>query len=134
MWKINKTYDWAGLKSKFSWIRDMEGVPQDPIFHVEGDVEIHTRMVMNELMNLTEFQDLDEQSQHIFFATALLHDVEKRSTTVIESDGRITSKRHAKKGEYTAREILYKKVPAPFQIKEVIAKLVSLSRFTLVDF
>lgn len=124
MWKINKTYDWEALRTSFSWIRDMEGVPQSPLFHAEGDVAIHTRMVMEALLGLSAFQELAEQEQHILLAAALLHDVEKRSTTVHEPDGSITSRGHARKGEYTARRILYTDVPAPFPIKEQIAKLV----------
>lgn len=124
MWKIFSTYDWGKLKSTFEWIRDMQGVPQDPIFHGEGDVEVHTRMVTEALIGLDEFKMLNEQDQHILFASALLHDVEKRSTTVIEDDGRITSKGHAKKGELTARSILYTEVETPFFIREAITKLV----------
>lgn len=124
MWKIYNTFDWEKLKSEFEWIRDMQGVPQDPIFHGEGDVEIHTKMVAEALTDLDEFKSLDEQDQHILFASALLHDVEKSSTTVIEDDGSITSKGHAKKGEITSRNILYTEVETPFFIREAIAKLV----------
>jgi len=124
MWKIIENKDWENIRESFSWIRDMEGVPQDPIFHAEGDVAVHTRMVMNELLKLTEFQNLKLQDQEILFASALLHDVEKRSTTVIESNGRITSAKHALKGEYSARSILYKQIKTPFVIREAIAKLV----------
>ncbi|GAL84207.1 hypothetical protein MYP_1435 [Sporocytophaga myxococcoides] len=81
-------------------------------------------MVTEALIGLDEFKMLNEQDQHILFASALLHDVEKRSTTVIEDDGRITSKGHAKKGELTARNILYTEVETPFFIREAIAKLV----------
>ena len=105
-------------------MRDMQGVPQDPIFHAEGDVEIHTRMVLEALQELEEFKLLPEQDQHILLAAALLHDVEKRSTTVTETDGRVTSYGHAKKGELTSRRILYLDVPTPFPIREQIAKLV----------
>lgn len=124
MWKINNNYDWEALRASFSWIRDMEGVPQDPVFHAEGDVAVHTRMVVEALLGLSAFQDLPEHEQHLLIAAALLHDVEKRSTTVHETDGSITSRGHARKGEYTARRILYTDVPAPFAIKEQVAKLV----------
>jgi predicted kinase len=56
-----------------------------------------------------------------------MHDIEKRSTTAEEfRDGRmcIVAPRHAKKGEYTAREILYKDYACPFKIREYICKLV----------
>ena len=124
IWKINDTYNWTALEQKFDWIRDMKNVPQSPIYHAEGDVAIHTQMVLEELFQLDEYQYLNEQDQHILAAAALLHDVEKRSTTVIESEKRITSKGHAKKGEYTARSILYKDVSTPFRIRETVAKLV----------
>lgn len=57
-------------------------------------------------------------------AAALLHDVEKRSTSVDEGGGIITSKGHARRGEYTARTILYRDIPTPFHIRENIAALV----------
>ena len=124
MWKIIENQNWEAIENQFSWIRDMQGVPQNPVYHAEGDVAIHTKMVKNALLNLPEYQALDEQDQQILLATALLHDVEKRSCTKTELDGKITSKGHAKKGEYTARTILYKNLKTPFKIREKIAKLV----------
>ena len=105
----------------------MAAVPQDPEWHGEGDVLTHTKMVADALFRLPEYQALDEQAQHILFAAALLHDVEKRSTTTSEErDGRIriVSPRHAKKGEHTARQILYCDLAAPFAVREAVAKLV----------
>jgi predicted kinase len=124
MWRLTENKDWASLKKQFSWVRDMEGVPQDAIHHAEGDVEIHTQMVIKELLNLPAYQLLNEQNKEILFVAALMHDIEKRSTTVIENDGRITSAGHAKKGEKTARQILYVDIYTPFLIREQIAKLV----------
>ncbi len=124
MWQIINTTNWKIIRNKFSWIRDMEAVPQNPIYHAEGDVAIHTEMVMNALLRLPEYKVLNEQDQQILFATALLHDVEKRSCTKTELDGRITSKGHAKKGAFTARTILYKDIKTPFEIRERISKLV----------
>ncbi|MFK7925161.1 MAG: HD domain-containing protein [Bacteroidia bacterium] len=121
--------DWDALEAQFSWLRDMHAVPQDPIWHAEGDVFVHTKMVAEALLNLPEYKSLDLQSQHILLVAALLHDVEKRSTTRTEQiDGveRIVSPRHALKGEYTARSILYQDLVAPFEIREQICKLVRL--------
>jgi hypothetical protein len=69
-------------------------------------------------------ETINRQDQEILWAAALLHDVEKRSTTVTEPDGSITSAGHARKGEMTARQILYKDIPTPFYIRGQIAKLV----------
>lgn len=124
MWQIINTTKWEEIHQSFDWIRDMEDVPQSPIHHAEGDVATHTKMVLEALLNMEAYQALAEQDQQILLATALLHDVEKRSCTKTELDGRITSKGHAKKGEYTARTILYKDIKTPFEIREAVAKLV----------
>ncbi|MEL6561385.1 MAG: AAA family ATPase [Bacteroidota bacterium] len=134
MWKfpfyeIDQPIDWSAMELKFDWFADMRGVQQDPVWHAEGDVFTHTKMVVEALVDLPEFESLSEQEKHILFAAAMLHDVEKRSTTQIEIiDGkeRIVSPRHAKKGEITTRNLLYEQFQVPFAIREQIAKLVRL--------
>lgn len=124
---INSGIDWESIAKKFDWFREMETIPQDHIWHAEGNVQIHTKMVCEELIKLPEFQELSEQDKHIMFTSALMHDIEKRSTTAREErDGRmcIVAPKHAKKGEYTARQILYKDIETPFHIREEICKLV----------
>ena len=94
--------DWEGLKAAFPWAKDMEGVEQDPVFHAEGAVAVHTAMVISELLSLPAFQALSMPQKQIMFAAAVLHDVEKRSTSErVFEDGRwkVTSHGHAKKGE-----------------------------------
>lgn len=124
MWQIIENYDWDKIKRRFDWVRAMQGVPQDSHYHAEGDVETHTRMVLEALQQLEDFKALEEQDQHILLAAALLHDVEKRSTTVTDAEGRVTSYGHAKKGELSSRNILYLDVPTPFPIREQVVKLV----------
>ena len=132
MWKF-KYYDvatgpdWDAIEKNCEWYRDMKAIPQDKIWHAEGDVQIHTKMVTEALLLLPEFIALDEQAKHILVTSALMHDIEKRSTTAEETrDGRvcIVAPRHAKRGEYTARELLYKEYDCPFEIREVICKMV----------
>jgi len=134
MWKfplyeVDTAIDWQQIEATFDWFRDMQGVPQDPIWHAEGDVFVHTKMVVEALINLPEFNELNEQDKHVLVTAALMHDIEKRSTTtteIIDGESRIVSPRHAKKGEFTARTILYREMDAPFEIREQIAKLVRL--------
>ncbi|MND62048.1 HD domain protein [compost metagenome] len=116
--------DWNELELAYSWIRDMKNVPQDPIHHAEGDVAIHTQMVLQELMADKDYQTLIESEKELLWCAALLHDVEKRSTTVIENDGRITSHGHARRGELSTREILFKEIPVDFVVREHVAALV----------
>lgn len=124
MWTLIEKKDWHLVKDHFDWVRDMEGVPQDAVHHQEGDVAIHTRMVLEALQELAEYQALSKQEQEMLWAAALLHDVEKPSTTVREPDGSITSKGHAKKGAMTTRTILYTQMPTPFTIREEVVNLV----------
>lgn len=124
MWTISDNKNWSYLENKFQWVQRMQLVPQDARHHAEGNVAVHTQMVLTELQQLPAYQQLQQQEKEILFASALLHDVEKYSTTVTEPDGSITSAGHAKKGAFTTRQILYRDEPAPFAIREQIVALV----------
>jgi predicted kinase len=123
-WAITKNKDWDTLKRTFSWVADMDEVQQDAIHHAEGNVAVHTGMVLHALTGLPSYQALDDERKEILWTAALLHDVEKRSTTVLEDNGRVSSRGHAKRGEFTTRRILYEEVPVPFGIREQICALV----------
>ncbi|HTK11285.1 MAG TPA: AAA family ATPase [Ktedonobacteraceae bacterium] len=122
------SFNWEGMQRQFSWLQAMDGVPQSPIYHAEGNVLIHTGMVVSELIKLAEWRNLPEDERQILFASALLHDVGKPHCTKIEGDGRITSRGHARKGASIARQELWTGhelvQPAPFAVREHIAQLV----------
>ena len=124
MWTISENRSWAFLENRFYWVQRMREVPQDRYFHAEGNVAVHTQMVLEALEKEPAFLRLSDQEKEILWAAALLHDVEKFSTTVTEPDGRITSHGHAKKGALTTRAILYRDEATPFQIREQITGLV----------
>jgi predicted kinase len=124
MWQLSENKSWTWLEQTFEWVRVMQEVPQDARHHAEGNVAVHTQMVLAALMQLPGYAALSPEDQEILWAAALLHDVEKYSTTVIEPNGRITSAGHARKGEGRARQILYREVPTPFAVREQIARLV----------
>ncbi|WP_340609567.1 AAA family ATPase [Xenorhabdus bharatensis] len=123
-WSFSENKAWNALSDTFSFIADMSGVQQDPTHHAEGDVATHTQMVLSALVQLPEYQALEKEEQEILWASALLHDVEKRSTTRIDLDGRIISPGHARKGELTVRQVLFQQVATPFTIREQVAALV----------
>ena len=120
--------DWQGIERQFSWIRAMSGVKQDPIYHAEGDVRIHTSMVTAELVRLESWRKLPDLARMQVFAAALLHDVAKPECTRLEEDGHISSHGHARKGESMARSLLWSGAelpdPLPFVEREQIARLV----------
>jgi len=85
----------------------MKSTPQSPIYHGEGDVYVHTMMVVEALKSLPEYQELDEVKKSILHSAALLHDIGKIVTTSFE-DGRWHSPKHAPVGSRMARELLFK--------------------------
>jgi putative nucleotidyltransferase with HDIG domain len=120
--------DWPGLQQRFSWIGDMSSVVQEPIYHGEGDVMVHTQMVAEALTNLDGWREMDELGRTIVFAAALLHDVAKPRCTRVDADGRVSSPGHAVVGARLARYLLWEgegcDAPAPFLYREAIARLV----------
>lgn len=124
IWKITDNKNWDYLSKTFTWVEDMQHVPQDIRYHAEGNVAKHTQLVIRHLEESSYFQSLGEQEKEIIWTAALMHDIEKRSTTVTEPDGSVTAHWHARRGEYTARELLFRDIPTPFYIREQIASLV----------
>ncbi|BCL78233.1 HDc and NK domain-containing protein [Ktedonobacteria bacterium brp13] len=119
--------DWDHFYTHYSWLRAMEGVQQSPIYHAEGDVCIHTRMVAEAMTALPGWRALPAEERSLLFLAALLHDVAKPACTRVEPDGQITSKGHARKGEQMTRTILLdgsELDPVPLEQREYIARLV----------
>src|SRR4029453_3648641 len=71
------------------------GCPQEPEWHPEGDVWIHTLMVVDEAR--TRIDDLEHAQKVTVMLGALCHDVGKPPTTAF-MDGRIRSMDHEKAG------------------------------------
>lgn len=124
IWQLTQNKEWSTLEKQFSWVADMQHVEQDKIHHAEGNVAVHTQMVLDELQYAEDFMSLSEQDKEILWTAALMHDVEKRSTSKDEGNGNISANGHARRGEYTARTILFRDIPTPFHIREQIASLV----------
>ena len=82
----------------------LKGTPQDPKFHGEGDVLIHTKLVYDCL----DLSGLSEHQEAILKISALLHDIGKIRTTVIEGSD-IVCPNHSVVGARMARSILWKK-------------------------
>lgn len=100
--------DWEALLAHYSWLHDLAGTPQDPRHHAEGDVLIHTRMVAEALVAMPAWQALEPDARAVLFAAALFHDIAKPICTEIDAEGRISSPRHARRGEQLARTLLWR--------------------------
>ncbi len=117
------TLDWTRVRTAFGWIRALDGVPQDPVHHAEGDVAVHTRMATEALVSLPEWRALDRAARVRLFATVLLHDVAKPYCTQHTDEGRITAHGHSRRGELIARRVLWE-MGAPVSTRERVAALV----------
>jgi len=69
----------SGWLKHFSELQDLIGCPQNPIWHPEGDVWIHTCMVLDNAAKLRHL--IPEKWKLAYMFGALLHDVGKPSTT-----------------------------------------------------
>lgn len=92
---LRQIYDLEIAKKLFPEIEALRGVPQEPEWHPEGDVDIHTMMVVDEARKL--IGDLDYPRQVTVMLAALCHDFGKPPTTEF-FDGRWRSHGHDEAG------------------------------------
>ncbi len=92
------------LERTFPLIGSMSGTPQEPEWHGEGDVRVHTEMVLAEVQKLIaagEAAGLDDEGRVALILAAALHDIGKPLVTKKAEIGgreRIVSPRHAARG------------------------------------
>jgi predicted kinase len=110
----------------FDLLNRLKNTPQDPIWHGEGNVYIHTQMVLEQVYLLLETQacHLTPSERLTLILAALFHDIAKPICTRVDlRDGqeRIISPGHADKGRsYIAYKLLDLGLE-PFLAREVMA-------------
>jgi tRNA nucleotidyltransferase (CCA-adding enzyme) len=110
----------ANLLRYFPEIEALQGVPQDAIHHPEGDVYVHTLMVLDEA---AKERTGDPAFDLPLMFGALCHDFGKPEFTQHVED-RIKSHGHEEGGEAPTREFL-QRMKAPNELTEQVATLVS---------
>lgn len=88
-------YDLGVVDQLFPELAALVGVPQEPEWHPEGDVDIHTMMVADEARRLID--DLDYPRKVAVMLGAVCHDLGKPPTTEF-IDGRTRSLGHDEAG------------------------------------
>jgi tRNA nucleotidyltransferase (CCA-adding enzyme) len=116
----------TGWLQHFPEIAALDGTPQDPGWHPEGDVFTHTCHCCDALAELPEWRAADPTTRRVLMFAVLAHDFAKPQTThQAERDGRlrIVSPGHEEQGGPLAEAFLTR-IDAPNEIKERVAPLV----------
>ena len=93
----------------FPEIGALDGVPQDPGWHPEGDVDTHTMLVVDAAARVAKREGLEGDERAVLLFGALCHDFAKAATTALrEREGKMrwTSWGHEADGGPMARAFL----------------------------
>ncbi|MEP7355084.1 MAG: HD domain-containing protein [Acidobacteriota bacterium] len=78
----------SGWERHFPEIAQLAGVPQDPGWHPEGDVDTHTMLVVDAAAAIAAREGLSGDARAVLLFSALSHDFAKPATTQLrERDG-----------------------------------------------
>lgn len=105
-------------------VGDMRACGQDPEYHAEGDAWTHTLMVCRELAGSDEFLARPPEARRALSWSALLHDIAKPATRIVEWDDRLGRERvgnphHAAKGARMAWSHLWR-LGAPLPLRRSV--------------
>jgi tRNA nucleotidyltransferase (CCA-adding enzyme) len=89
----------------FPELAALVGVPQDAKWHPEGDVWVHTLLVIDVAASLRGDRVEDAQRDLLLMLGSLCHDLGKPGTTE-EHEGRIVSRRHSQEGARPTEDLL----------------------------
>lgn len=124
--ETGKSPDFEACLEAFPQLELAKTTPQEFAYHQEGDVWTHTVMVVEALLALPQYQVLPRAQQEVVFLAALLHDIAKCRTTVIDpGTGRIGQPGHSRKGAIDARIALWD-FGAPFETREAVCRLIQV--------
>ena len=140
-WADKSVLPSAGLKfllesewiDHFPEIKTLIGTPQEPEWHPEGDVFVHTCHCCDALVKLPEWQNADAETRIVLMLAVLAHDFGKPATTRRELRGdawRIVSPGHEAAGEAPARSFL-QRIGAP---SGIVARVLPLVLNHLIHF
>jgi tRNA nucleotidyltransferase (CCA-adding enzyme) len=110
----------------FPEIHALRGTPQDPEWHPEGDVFVHTCHCCDALVHLPGWKQADEASRIVLSLAVLTHDFGKVPTTqsaLRDGQARIISPRHEEVGVGLAEAFL-NRILAPRGVIERVRLLV----------
>lgn len=105
------------------------GCEQNPAWHPEGDVWTHTLHAVDALPRVRSGKRNDDL---LVALSVLCHDFGKPKTSVIEPDGRITSRRHEIEGAVEVRSFLARLWNSPDLVESVVRLVTAHMRPTML--
>ena len=126
----NLQINWTGIIVQFPCLQSLSKCEQNPTYHAEGNVWIHTKLVCEALISLPDWQAMNPQDRSILFAAALFHDIAKPMATQVAEDGNITAEGHINLGARMVRQIL-QDLHISFAIREAIVTIVKYGSLPL---
>lgn len=115
--------DATGWTTLFPELEAIHDTPQDPSWHPEGTVWAHLGLAAAAAAQACDDGGITGSDRDVAVLGALVHDLGKAETTVLEPGGRITSRGHAAAGVATADAFL-KRISAPAAVRDRILPIV----------
>ena len=113
-WAVKGRYPSKGLKvleqtgwvTNFPILKAMIETPQDPDWHPEGDVFVHTGHVCDVAVDIADRERFDAKHRAVLIFAALCHDFGKTTTTARNDRGRWIAYQHSDEGVPLAQGFL----------------------------
>lgn len=112
-----------GWEENFPELAAIRGVPQSPIWHPEGSVEIHTAQAADVAAERAREEGLGKLDTHVAVMGAICHDLGKAEKTHIDENGKITSQEHDDAGYPLAISFL-ESIGASKEVKKQVPLIV----------
>jgi tRNA nucleotidyltransferase (CCA-adding enzyme) len=119
---LQALYDlgWEGHFPELAAIRD---IPQEPEWHPEGAVHVHSALSGDAAVRIADRDNLDDESRLLVVLAATVHDLGKADHTYLTDDGKITSTNHEVEGVKHVRAFL-KSIGASAALRDKVCPIV----------
>lgn len=112
-----------GWDRHYPQLTAIDGVAQDPGWHPEGTVDVHTAQAADAAAVIAERSGLSSDDRQVLTFGAIAHDFGKATHTQLHADGRVTSRGHAEAGVQPALQFL-RSIGCPERVAEHVVPLV----------
>ena len=119
---LQSLMDMGVIESLYPELLVTSGTPQEFEWHPEGDVWVHTLMVVDAAKDVCKYEKLGKDEAQVVMMAALCHDLGKPATTELK-DGRIKSQGHEPAGEEPTKSFL-RKIGASKELEQKVVPLV----------